>query len=365
MALSTSSFEPQSPRLSWAWLFGGALLMLMAYVTASEFILSAKGFAATVHDSQARWLAERKRAASLGHNALILTGASRIQLGLDLDVLRRKTGHEPVQLALDGSSYVPVLQGLARDPAVTGTVVVDLMPGPVGFSVESAGASARFQAAYDAQQAAQFHWPTYSIAESWLADLVTRHLINYADGARPWDSLLNRIANPAATPQYLLTYPDRSRRADYQRVAMPEFYLGRVLRHLGDPKSIDPHQTSDRLILDIEQYIEEMNPSMEAPQTQQGLHDLETAVTAIQARGGKVIFLVMPTSGLVQAADAKRFPRAAYWDKVVTGTSAKTIHWEDHKRLSGFTCPDGSHLDKRDVTAFTEAFIAVAKLGPL
>ena len=33
--------------------------------------------------------------------------------------LRRKTGLEPVQLAIDGSSFVPVLEDLANDPAIT------------------------------------------------------------------------------------------------------------------------------------------------------------------------------------------------------------------------------------------------------
>lgn len=365
MALSTSSSEIQAPRLPWAWIFGGALLMLLAYVSVSEIVLSFKGFTATVRDSQARWLTERKRAASLGNNALILIGASRIQLGLDLDVLRRKTGREPVQLAIDGSSYVPVLQGLAQDPAVTGTVVVDLMPGPVAFGVATAGASSHFQAAYDAQQASRFQWPTYSNAENWLTDSVNRHYINYADGARPWDSLLNRIANPEATPQYLLTYPDRSRRADYQRVAMPGFYLARVLRHLGNPTSIDADQPPERLMKSIERHIDEINPATEIPQTQQGLHDLEAAVSVIQARGGQVILLVMPTSGLVRAADSRRFPRSAYLDKVVSNTSAKTIHWQDHPVLSGFTCPDGSHLDKRDVAAFTNAFVTASGLGSI
>jgi hypothetical protein len=144
---------------------------------------------------------------------------------------------------------------------------------------------------------------------------------------------------------------------------MPDFYLSRVLRHIGNPKSIDINQPAEQLIKNIELYIASINTGTEATQTQDGLNDLETAVAAIQARGGRVIFLVMPTSGLVLAADSKRFPRAAYWDKLVSTTSAKTVHWQDHPELSGFTCPDGSHLDKRNISAFTNAFIEVAGLG--
>lgn len=362
MASYISSSNLPVPHLRWTWIFCSALLMVLAYVGASEFFLAAKGFAATARDSEGRWLMERKRAASLGGDALILVGASRIQLGLDLKVLRQRTGREPVQLAIDGSSYVPVLQGLARDPEISGTVVVDIMPGPVGFGGENTGASAHFQAAYDAQQTSQFHWPTYLTVENWLADTARRHFINYADGARPLDSLVNRLLNAIATPQYLVTYPDRSRRADYQLVKMPDFYLSRVLRHIGNPKSIDINQPTEQLMRNIELYIAKINPESEAIQTQGGLNDLEAAVATIQARGGQVIFLVMPTSGLILAADSKRFPRAAYWDKLVSTTTAKTVHWQDHPELSGFTCPDGSHLDKRDINAFTNAIIEVAGL---
>ena len=38
--------------------------------------------------------------------------------------VRARTGLAPVQLAIDGSSFVPVLDGLARDPSIRGTVIV-------------------------------------------------------------------------------------------------------------------------------------------------------------------------------------------------------------------------------------------------
>ena len=363
MASSISSSDAPPPSLPWRNIFGVALSILVAYILISETLLAEKGFIPTVQDSEARWIKERKRASELGERALILIGASRIQLGIDLNTLRKTTRLEPVQLAIDGSSYVPVLQGLARDPRIRGTVIIDLMPGPVSFQIGSTGISQNYQAKFDSLSSAGFEWPTYQNLDARLAETIRQRLVNYADGARPLDSLANRITNPKAMPQYLLSLPDRSRLADYQRVSMPDFYLSRVLRHLGNPPEFDISQPQTALMDQLSRHIGELQPESASGQPAQGMNDLETSISAIQSRGGRVIILQMPTSGLILEADSRRFPRALYWDRVVASTTATTIHWQDHPDLSGFFCPDGSHLDKRDTKAFTEKLVAVAGLS--
>lgn len=337
--------------------------MLFAYVFLSETLLLNKGFAPTVDDTKDRWLNERKRATALGSKAMVIVGASRVQLGFDIKTLRKETAMEPVQLAIDGSSYVPILSGLARDPTISGTIIVDLMPGPISFDVGPLGASQHYQADYEVLAGTGFQWPTYLTFENWLSEKMKNNLANYANGARPWDSMLKRVLNPSAIPQYLVTFSDRSRQADYSQVAMPEFYLNRVLRHIGNPAEIPSNQPSQDLMRQLVQYIGHMKPSAGMRQSEQGLNALQSAVSVIQARGGRVYFVAMPTSGLVLAADKNRFPRELYWDKVVASTTAKTIHWQDYADMAGFECPDGSHLDRRDTVSFTNAFIRAAGLN--
>lgn len=362
MASYISSSDAEVPYLNWTRIFGIAFVMLMVCVGTTETLLHAKGFAPTVVDSQALWVEQRERASQLGDRALILVGASRIQLGLDLNVLRQKTGLEPVQLAIDGSSYVPVLNGLARDATIKGTIILDLMPGPVSIDIGSKGTSKQYQHAYETVAAKHVQWPAYQTAELWLTGGARDFLTSYANGGRPWDSLLNRIFNATTTSQYLLTFPDRSRKADYQRVPMPDFYLSRVLRHLGNPPDFNTTQQGDDLQRQLMDYIAKLRPKPENSQSKKGLADLEQLVSTIQSRGGRVIILAMPTSGLVQEADDRQFPRHLYWDKVVASTTAQTIHWQDYQSLSGFNCPDGSHLDAKDTVAFTDAFALVADL---
>ena len=197
-------------------------MLFVAFVGVMELRLAAKGFRTSVTDSEMLWLRERLRASDLGERALILIGGSRIQLGMDLDVLRQKTGLEPVQLAIDGSPPLPILEGLAHDPNIRGTIAVDYYD----HFLQPASPTDRARL-YEEHFRQKTHRPQmidYEVIESYLTSRVRNSLRNYADGARPLTSLLTRIFVRDATPQYLVTLPDRSRLADYRLVPMPAFY---------------------------------------------------------------------------------------------------------------------------------------------
>lgn len=362
MVSSISSSRQAPLRLRWGVLLLSVLLPMLAYVTASEYMLKAKGFPATWRDSMENWVFHRALASALGERALILVGASRIQLGMDLPSLRRMTGLEPVMLAIDGSSVGPILAGLAKDPDIRGTVIIDVMPAPiVSFGAEG-GVSQQYQSAYERRESDSDLASPSEALEARLTQEFRNQLANYSDAARPWDVLRTRLLDPDATPQYLQTLPDRSRVADYGAVEMPKFYLRRVMRHLGEPLPLDERLSDLEQERALTGYIRQLGPVDRDGQSLKGLSDFEAAVTEIQARGGKVLLLTMPTSGLVSEIDERRYPRHLYWDRLVAATSAQTLHWQDHPELSGFDCPDGSHLDRRDRVRFTEAVVRVAGL---
>ncbi len=93
---------------------------------------------------------ERARASSLGERAVILIGASRMQTAIDLDVLRVRTKQEPVQLAIDASSFIPIRAGLAKDPAIRGTVIVSFMDSTLTMPQDQKSIADRYQSMYEA-----------------------------------------------------------------------------------------------------------------------------------------------------------------------------------------------------------------------
>ena len=121
-----SSAYRRAPKIRWQILLTGLTLFAL-FVAAMEVRLTIRGIRPTAVDNETSWMRERARASSLGERAVILIGASRMQTAIDLDVLRVRTKQEPVQLAIDASSFIPILAGLAKDPAIRGTVIVSFM----------------------------------------------------------------------------------------------------------------------------------------------------------------------------------------------------------------------------------------------
>jgi len=356
---STSSYRLATLDGRWLAPLSIALLLATGFVAWMEWRLADKGFVATAIDSEALWMKERTRATRLGSQGLIIVGASRIQLGVDLPTLREATGLEPVQLAIDGSGYLPILEGLARDPTISGTVLVDYYDSPEPAS-PVADTADMFQKHYDAR-ATESPLPDFAASEARLGDIVHSKLRSYADGARPVTSLLMRVLPSGETPQYLVTLPDRSRIADYDRVPMPRFYLNRVARNFGLPPP-SPDLDDATLKAQLAAYVETLTPQ-QAPYNDRRYRRILAATHRIEARGGRVLFFVMPTSKMVWRGSQLQFPRDRFYDPFAAAAAPRAHHWHDNPGMRGFVTPDGSHLDKRDRVAFTRILVEELQLG--
>jgi hypothetical protein len=334
------------------------LLILVVFVGAMETRLAWRGFVPTAKDSPALWAAQRARASSLGARALILVGGSRILLAADLDVLRQKTGLEPVQLAIDGSNFLPVLADLAADPAVRGTVLVDLGDHQLLGVRPDDPAYAHVREYQRRRAEGDSPLITFADAEPWLENLLHTQLRSYGDGARPHSTLWSRLVRRNPVPQYLVMRPDRSRLADYSRVPMPEFYFVRVMRNLHAQIPVTAGMTWEDLDRELRRRIEAIAPMAEKRQQYlAGARLLARLAARIRGHGGSVQILMLPSSKLVRLLEERRFPRALFWDRFAETVAAPTLHFEDVPAMRKFTCPDGSHLDYRDRARFTAALV--------
>lgn len=335
-------------------MLAAAVLLCFTTAVGMEMRLGALGYQPSARDSLERWQAARARAARLGERGLILVGASRFLLGLDLDVLRRETGLEPVQLALDGSGGEPIFAGLANDPAIRGTVIVEYYDHTVGAR---GGVAEDMQRRYEKSAGRLRHWkqPAERI-ETRLTEWLHERLNAYADGANPLSSLRWRILPAAEARQYLVTRPDRSRLADYARVDMPDFYYRRVARTLGEDIDVTAPDIEARLAQRIAALKAEDNAAF-----LQASREVGRMAEQIRARGGRVIFVAMPSSGMVREIERRRYPRGMFWERFLSEAGVAGIHAATEPGLSGFTCPDGSHLDMRDRAAFSQALSAVLR----
>jgi hypothetical protein len=350
--LSISNSDERMPTRTWRPVLLGAVLIALGWIAVLEVYLTQHGYRATVSDSAHSWAVQRSRASALGEKALVLIGNSRMQLDIHQAALRRLTGKEPVQLAVDSSkSFISPLEGLANDPTIRGTLVI----GYVDTAITDAGVwdrASKFEVEFQSSRgwrAVLFH-----SVEPVLEDAIRSSMASFGDGARPITTIYNRVVSSDSIPQYLLTLPDRSILADYSRVSVQDAYYSRIERDMDGRPQLPDGATYADLDNALQRQVAAIEPVDNTNFLVELVH-VESLVRLIQARGGRVIFVVLPSSGMEREIERRRFPRKLFWDKFVESTSAQTIHFEDDATMSQFVCPDGSHLDFRQRESFTVA----------
>ena len=295
-----------------------------------EVVLRVRGLGvASVDDGPELWGRQRERAAVLGKDAIILIGASEMQMSIDVDTMRRHTTGTPVQLAISAAPFLPLLADLAEDERITGTVVVSFSMSSF-FSTTSDSLSEQWVRRYESQRASRTRL-FYERIEEQLSRAVSAVLISMGRDARP-----QQLLWPART-SYVRTLPDRTQRADYEIVDREAAYRHRVDVYLAG------EEPSFRAVADLDAR----------------LSAVEGMIHKIQRRGGKVILVRFPTTKRIWQIDEIMYPRDVYWSALARSTSARTIHFADYPSLSTFDLPDGVHLDYRDAPAFTAALSAI------
>jgi hypothetical protein len=85
--------------------------------------------------------------------------------------------------------------------------------------------------------------------------------------------------------------------------------------------------------------------------------DVTAAVEKIRARGGKIVFVRFPHTGGLKELENKIMPREKSWDPLLQMTKTPGIYYSDFPELSGFNCPEWSHLTAGDSVEFSKRLV--------
>jgi hypothetical protein len=85
--------------------------------------------------------------------------------------------------------------------------------------------------------------------------------------------------------------------------------------------------------------------------------DVTAAVEKIRSRGGKFVFVRFPNSGGLKELEDRITPREKTWDPLLKMTDAPGIYYSDFPDLSGFNCPEWSHLSSGDSVEFSKRLV--------
>lgn len=303
-------------------------IVTLSAVIALEVFVRTRGFQPSVKDDEHLWADQRASASDRSPTTMAILGSSRILLAFSPDAFRETLPRwKYVQLAVQGSRPLGALMDLAMDPDFRGVALVDIVE--LNFKRSGYGAMDRELAAYHRG------WRGLGErAERWLSTLAQENVaLLSAGGLRTLRWLSLKGAWP--TPPYTTTAADRTRFADFS---------------LADTKARRNRQLQRIESWDDVQYLEGWLAEPLA---------LEVFVAMIQARGGDVVFVRMPTCDERWAYDESVAPKADYWDRFAAVTRAHTIHFADFPQLSSFECPDTSHIDSKDGPRYTRALLDI------
>ncbi len=311
-----------SPNWGYAWLLG--LVLVVTSIGAWEYALRERDYRPSVDDSHELWSWYRSQIG--GTRSLVLLGASRMLLDIDMATLRaRYQSSRVLQLGINGRYPLAALKDLAEDESFHGLAIISLQAQALEpFALEMQKEYPDFYR----QQSSPNNRLNKRIGASLQERLVSLHPLLRLQTLLDFKVRHGRLPDPF----YVRTLADRSFVGDYQLV---------------DSKNLRDHFVSSK-----EENYREHPPSPTLSLSDQA-NEIGEWVGKIQKRGGQVILLRLPTAGGHWDLDEQFYPRALYWDPLVAGTTAFALHFRDLPGIDDFDFPDTSHLDYRDSPAFT------------
>jgi len=312
-------------------------LLLAAFALATlEAYWVGLGHRASVADTDVLWAMHRARVIG-DPRAVVILGDSRSQLAFSVEAIEARLPDRPIaQLAIIGRPPLATLLDLASDPDFEGTAIVGLhaehlenayIPDLVEARVSFYGDAWREAAAWPYHDE---EWRTWIGARLQERLVVLAPVLGLDRLARGW------LENGAlAAPPRVAQRATREMRGDYQG---PE-----IAEHRRQFEALAAYRTR-------------------RPRPARGAWDrrakaVRAAIREIDARGGQVVLVRLPSSPARFDSEEKVHPRVEYWDRLSEGTSAIGVHYRDVPALAGFVPPDSSHLDMRDASIFTERLL--------
>lgn len=331
--------ERPIPARPWGPILLGAVLLFAVMLIAWEWHWRMFGVEPGYRNSNGQWAQQRRRINAGEGDATVLIGSSRVLFDLQLPVWERLTGERPIQLALEGTSPVPILEDLAADPDFTGRLLIGVAP-VLFFSDFSRRVDVLpyYRHQSPAQRAGQ--WLSMQL-EPVLAFYDSDFALSTVVRRQPWPV---RAGAPPEVEVRKLSITDADRNT-------------RMWNKVED----DPAYRA--LTRDIwKRLLTSRPPPPPAAAIALREKQIDRAVAAIaklHARDVPVLFLRPPSAGLWLQIERGAFPRVETWDPLLARTGAPGIHFEDYSQLQGYELPEWSHLSASEADRFTAALVPI------
>lgn len=348
MPSSTSSSDPKFaaprpverrvPSLGGAgWL---ALVLFVAAMAGWEAWARSLGVpSGDYRNSDSNWAETRRRIDNGEADGWVFLGSSRVLFNMQVPVWEQLDGRAPVQLAMEGTSPMEPLEGLADDPDFTGNVICGVAPGLFFSGFAFRGSAFK---RYESESPSQwFGHQVSKLAEPHLAFYDPDFALPMVIERQAWPER-EGVPHELEVRKLATMGPNRATRLWARVEEDAEFQeLARFIWVQGwTPMSEQSEERRQKVAENRDEQIERA----------------VAAVEKLKAKGSTVIFVQMPYEGHYAISEPDRHPRDLSWDPLIERTGALGLHFEDHEEMQGYWLPEWSHMSRVEADRFTEAF---------
>lgn len=321
-----------------------ALLLVVAFFVSWELYLRFTGNTISYDDGGALWSDKRAQVYAPSDKATVFIGSSRNKYDLDTDTWRSLTGEEPIQLAFEGASPLPILHDLANDTKFKGKLMIDVTEGLFFglFSPNGVRVTDGIKYYKERTPAQKFSFKVNHIIEARLVFLDKDYLS------------LNALLEKTGIPPRPGVYPGPDFPMEFGRITFDR------QNKMTDRFVADTNlQNKVKGIWQSFAKLASTIPQPTAAQIDSIFTTVKNDIDKIKARGGQILFVRTPSSGPYLMGEKMDFPREKYWDRLLTLTNCPGIHFEDYPAIAHFQCPEFSHLSPADAIVYTKNLIKI------
>jgi hypothetical protein len=319
-----------------------SLLLVILVIGSWEIYLRRKGIPLSYDNGKELWADKRAMVYEPSDKTTVFIGSSRIKYDLDISTWQKLTGKHAVQLAIEGSSPLPVLKDLGDDTLFHGRLVVDvtevLFFTTAPYNLEKPRTDVAW---YKSQTPAQ--WASFQLNHALESTFLFLDKDFFSLNAQLDKFKFSNRPGVFVFPDFPIDF----NRTDFdRRSSMTDRFLSDTALQ---------HQVQNVWL-----FIMEMGKN--APQPKENpmppiLMAAKTAVDKIRARGGDVVFTRTPSSGTMFMVEQHIFPREKGWNSILASTQCKGIYFADYPATAHLICPEWSHLSPSDATTYTKTLV--------
>jgi hypothetical protein len=319
-----------------------ALIVTILLMSGWEAYWRSGGSLPAYRNSDGLWAMERRRINDAEGDKTVITGSSRMFFDTQLNVWEQESGERPIQLALEGTSPVSLMESLADDADFTGRLIVGVAPGLFFSGFEYRGSAFR-QYPYESP-AHRLGQQISMLVEPFLAFYHSDYSLFTVIKRQPFPARAGVVFD--ADVRRLATYArDRNARL-WNKVENDPAYA-EIAKQIWAQNFVPIDERSEE---ELKSGLENRNKQIERA---------IAVTTKLQDRGIEVIFVRSPAEGHYAISEPMYNPRSDTWDVLIEETGALGVHWMDHEELQGFWLPEWSHMSASEADRYTKALYHV------